>query len=131
MPDRPQLELNAGQRITRFLHHKKQLRSPLHHSVFMPRGGEVSIAHIAALAEPAVWTLGAQTLNPAAGRQQLRGRADLDVADVHAAGLRAIRDDIGYQRHGAIVGWPSTDDADAQQKELAKDLASAATLVRM
>ncbi len=74
--------------------------------------------------------MGANTLRPGSGRTQVRGRADLTVGDVMKLGLTAIRDDVPFVRHSVITGWPDGEDADARCKELAKELAAAARLVR-
>ncbi|TAN22261.1 MAG: hypothetical protein EPN33_08305 [Acidobacteria bacterium] len=95
----------------------------------MPRKGEVSVAHIFGLAEEEVWAVGQHTLSVSTGRTQVRGRADLPVAAVRGVSLRAARDDVGFERHSAITGWPGGDDADVRHKELAKELAMVAKLV--
>lgn len=125
----PKTVLGADQRVTRFLHHHKQIRVRQHYRDFLPRHGETSVAHITGLEEPGIWRLGQNTLNPDAGRSQLLGRADIEVAAVHAIGLRAVRDDVGFVRHAAIVGWPEIVDAEYRQKLLAGRLAAVATLV--
>lgn len=122
-------DLGATDLVTHYLHHAKQLRSPVPHREFMPRKGEVSVAHISGLTEEAVWAVGQHTLNTGAGRTRVLGRADLSVAVVQNVGLRAARDDIGFERHSLITDWPGGDDADVRHKEIAKELAMAAKLV--
>lgn len=121
--------LRDSDRVTRFLHHRSQLRDNgrrAHFAAFMPTQGGTSVADITGLDEDAVWKIGPCTLAPASGRTQIMGRADLMVRAAIGLGLRAVRDDAGFCRHAELRGWPEGDESKSRQQEIAKELANAA-----
>ncbi|MGH9487692.1 MAG: hypothetical protein ACRD04_08910 [Terriglobales bacterium] len=129
----PSGALAAEDRVTRFIHHPRDLgpnQSPKP-AVFEPGpDGAVSVAQITDLDETAIWRLARHTLNIAAGRKRVVGRADLQVAAIASQGLACIRNDIGFQHHSEIVGWPNDSDLDSRKRkrrEIARRLCEAAS----
>ena len=71
---------------------------------FLPHNGQTSVFAIAGLGQLAINALG-EELGRTRGKPA-KGRAELDVVDVTAVGLRFVRDDVP-PRHGNLVGWPN------------------------
>jgi hypothetical protein len=94
---------------------------------FLPQNGKTSVFAINGLAEPAILEIAAMV---ASIRQKpAKGRAEVDIADVTAAGLRFERDDVPH-RHGNLVGWPHDGlELKARHKAVAVKLAARAELV--
>jgi hypothetical protein len=121
--------------VARFLYSRSQYsptaRKPKP-SAFNPEPyDELSTAHITGVPEDAIWQISRATLGVQPGRSQVYGRGDLQVADVIAQQLRAIRNDDPFERHTVIVDWPVLSDVaerKARWKEIALQLSQAATL---
>lgn len=54
----------------------------------------------------------------------LLARADIQVVAVKKQKLKAIRDDVGFERHANILGWPQIQD-EAARKRAWKGIAAA------
>lgn len=121
---------NPDDLLARFLFsqkHFKQTQSRATPDAFMPpKDLQLSVSLISGLLANAVWDLGKGVLaqHP---QPHLYGRADINVAAVHAQKLKAFRDD-DPPRHVNVVGWPSYSEGKDVIKSIAQELARAATL---
>ena len=90
----------------------------------------MSAAHITGLQDAQIWALGRKTLADAPGRSELYARADLGVAALVAEALQAMRDDIGFERHVTVRGWPNVaaEDGKERLKEITLALSQASAL---
>jgi hypothetical protein len=123
--------MNADSRLSRFLtqsnHYKGEKAT---YKAFLPPPDlEFSVFHTDGLEPPEVREVARQHLLPTlqAGRS-VYGHADLEVAIYEGQHLTATRDD-NPERHTAVTGWPAgtADDKEAH-KEIALELADAASL---
>ena len=127
LPDR----VDDGEDLARFLTQSGQYnRIMVKPAAFMPSatGRETSVSRHGAEPLESLRAIGLS----AAGNRVLHGAAIVKAAAVRAAGLDALSDEPPA-RHAAIRGWP-WDERDlelqkARQKEMALQIASAATLV--
>jgi hypothetical protein len=106
--------------ITRFVLESGKISSGgVHWRIFIPQAGtnEVSMFEISSLECDEVWTLGRREVADPQGRQ-LRGRADLLVADATFSPLYVLRDEPP-ECHVVIRGWPAKEEAKVLQMQLA------------
>jgi hypothetical protein len=94
------------------------------HKAFMPPPDlELSTYNVDGLSSPEIWALG-DTVKTESGRPTLQGRAQIAVANVIAAELRALKA-APPPRHVVVVGWGAPTDK-AIHKAKAQKLAALA-----
>ncbi len=91
-------------------------------AAFMPHRGETSVFRVDGLSNEEVWHIGLHFVG-STRREVLKGRADLQVADVHAIKLKVEPDITPHPRHANIIEWP---EEKHEQKMLAVRLANVA-----
>jgi hypothetical protein len=127
-------ELGGAEVACRFIHDPKKVsrkdRRALPRAFAPDRRGELSAAHTTGLKDAEVWALGRKTLSDLAGRRELHARADLAVAALISEALRAVRDDVGFERHVTVRGWPApaADEGKERLKEITLALSQASQL---
>jgi hypothetical protein len=118
-------ELPPGELVARFIYSKNHMTArnsrpkpgafdPSPHSV-------LSVVHSTGLSDAEVWGIGRLTLSDSPGRERIHGRADIPTSSFIEKGLRTVRDDIGFQRHVSVTGWPQMADAD-ERKQRRKEI---------
>lgn len=121
---------NPDDLLARFLFFQKHFKRTENRATpeaFMPPPDlQLSVYLVTDMLADAVWDVGKGVL--AQHRQpRLYGRADIDVAAVHAQKLKAFRDD-DPPRHVSVLGWPSYSDGKDLLKSIAQELARVASL---
>ena len=122
------MNVSPDEKLTRFIFSKDDYASTkgkVRHSVFIPKGTDISVYRISDLSEPEVWEIGRKYVQRE--RRLIKARADLLAEVVYENDLKVIPD-TPPQRHANITPLPSDKRA---RVRIAKILALASTLELM
>jgi hypothetical protein len=118
------MNVSPDEKLTRFIF--SSTKGKIRHSVFIPKGTDISVYRISDLSESEVWAIGRKYVQQ--GERFIKARADLLAEVVYENDLKVIPDTTPHELHANITPFPTDKSA---RDRIARKLALASQLVIM